>query len=97
MYQINLFFMTPERCGTSTWTIRRGLKENSRFQIGRLRMTFFDCSQSVSLLAAKFGLQSKLCKETNSTMGFGPEKVSSVNGDEGIVVSTPGASLRRFC
>ena len=82
-------------CGTSTWIIRIGLNENSRFQIVRRRSTVCERSKTVDEMVASFGSYFKsLIAIGNSTSGRGPLNSSSACGAGEMVVTTPGANCR---
>ena len=93
MYQTSFRCMRPVGCGTSTYIIRIGLNENSRFQIVRRRMTPFERSKSVSVLGFVSGSYSSPGIEIGtSSSGRGPLNISASSGAGLIVVSTPGAN-----
>src|SRR6187397_3685843 len=95
MYQTNCRCIRPLPWGTSTWIMRIGLNEYSRFQIVRRSKAFCDRSYTVDDADDSLGSYfESFIDSGNSTRGRGPLNISSACGAGGIVVSTPGANVR---
>src|SRR5262245_19868407 len=95
MYQTSCRCMRWLGCGTSTYSIRIGLNENSKFQIVRRSVASLARSKIVDVLGESLGSYSRPGIDSgNSTSGRGPLNISSDSGLGGIVVTTPGANCR---